>query len=121
MAWNDFFKLFWHSLVRDPITERQKMAAVSVTGVASKIGGSMLPTGKKTATVSVLRKKFKTILLVDDDINLTELYATDEYKIADYVISRSGVPMSSRDGGVVPVIVPQLKLSPQKYRSIDDS
>lgn len=79
------------------------MAATSVTGVGYT---------KETPP----QRRGTMVLIVDDD---ETAYYGEEFRKADYVITKDGKVLKSRDGGDPPVVIRGSKK--KKYRTIDES
>lgn len=102
MAWNDFFKL-WRLSKEDPM-------ATSGTGTIGNLPPPL-----------VAGKGYSVILLVDDKTN--HKMTSEAFRKADYVITKSGKYLKTRDG-THPVVLNDVsapsKEKNKKYRSIDD-
>lgn len=111
-AWYDFFKLFAYAYFRP---RNKDMPSTSVTGVGST---------KQMLAALAESSKCRTVLFVDVDTE-EEAQACIRRELMysfDYIITRSGKVIKSRDGALPPVVPRDPNPAPKsKYRSIDDS
>lgn len=113
MAFWDFFKLFAYAYFRP---RNKDMGATSVTGIGS--GRKMLQ------SIGDIHNRAKTILFleVDDEEEAKKLIRHEMMFSFDYIMTRSGKVIKSRDGDLPPVVARDPHPAPKsKYRSIDDA